>query len=71
MGGEAPEEIGLALVGDASLYANELAVPCVYYGPGYETAHSDAERVSIDRVVHIARVYALTMMTYCGVADAV
>jgi len=71
VGGEAPEEIGLALVGDASLYANELAVPCVYYGPGYETAHSDAERVSIDRVVHIARVYALTMMTYCGVADAV
>ena len=65
--GAAPEEIGLALVGDASLYANELGLPCAYYGPGYETAHSDAERVSIDRLLHIAQVYALTMMSYCGI----
>jgi predicted MFS family arabinose efflux permease len=28
------------------------------------------ERVSIDRLVHIAGVYALTMMEYCGVDDA-
>ena len=69
VGGERPEEIGLALVGDASLYANELGVPCAYYGPGYETAHSDAERVSIDKLVHIAGVYALTMMEYCGVVE--
>ena len=68
VGGETPEEIGLPLVGDASLYANELGLPCAYYGPGYETAHSDAERVSLDKVVHIAGVYALTMMEYCGVA---
>ncbi|HEU5314967.1 MAG TPA: M20/M25/M40 family metallo-hydrolase [Chloroflexota bacterium] len=67
--GAVPEEIGLALVGDASLYANELGVPCAYYGPGYETAHSDNERVSIDRLVHIAQVYALTMMDFCGVAE--
>src|SRR5688572_14208291 len=32
--GERPEEIGLALVGDASLFANELGIPCAYYGPG-------------------------------------
>ena len=67
VGGETPPEIGLALVGDASLYANDLAIPCAYYGPGYETAHSDAERVSIDRLVHIAGVYALTIMEFCGV----
>jgi acetylornithine deacetylase/succinyl-diaminopimelate desuccinylase-like protein len=66
--GTAPEEIGLALVGDASLYANDLGVPCAYYGPGYETAHSDAERVSIGRLHHIAQVYALAMMIYCGMA---
>ena len=71
VGGEIPEEIGLPLVGDASLYANELGLPCAYYGPGYETAHSDAERVSLDKVVHIAGVYALTMMEFCGVDDAV
>ena len=69
VGGSLPEEIGLPLVGDASLYANELGLPCAYYGPGYETAHSDTERVSIDKVVHIAGVYALTMMEYCGVAE--
>jgi acetylornithine deacetylase/succinyl-diaminopimelate desuccinylase-like protein len=66
VGGQAPQEIGLALVGDASLYANELRLPVAYYGPGYETAHSDAERVSIDRLVHIAGVYALTALMYCG-----
>ena len=69
VGGEAPEEIGLPLVGDASLYANELGLPCAYYGPGYETAHSDAERVALDKVVHIAGVYALTMMEFCGAGE--
>lgn len=65
--GRPPEEVGLALVGDASLYANELGLPTVYYGPAYETAHSDAERVSVDRLAHIARVYALAALEYCGV----
>jgi len=66
LGGHVPQEIGLALVGDASLYAGALHLPTAYYGPGYETAHSDAERVSIDRLVHIAGVYALTALAYCG-----
>ena len=68
VGGHAPQEIGLALVGDASLYVNALHLPTAYYGPGYETAHSDAERVSIDRLVHITGVYALTALAYCGQA---
>jgi acetylornithine deacetylase/succinyl-diaminopimelate desuccinylase-like protein len=64
--GQPAEEIGLPLVGDASLYVNELDVSAVYYGPAYETAHSDAERVSIDRLVHAAQVYALAILSYCG-----
>ena len=67
--GRAPPEIGLPLVGDASLYAEALGVPTAYYGPAYETAHSEAERVSIDRLTHLARVYALTAVAFDG-ADA-
>jgi succinyl-diaminopimelate desuccinylase len=67
--GAAPRIIGMALVGDANLYANDAGVPAVYYGPAHETAHSDHERVSISRLAQCAGVYALTAMRYCGVAD--
>ncbi len=65
--GRAPDVIGMALVGDANLYVNEIGIPTVYYGPAYETAHSDEERVSVEQLTHIAQVYALTAMEYCGV----
>lgn len=64
--GQAPQEIGLPLVGDASLYAEALGIPTAYYGPAYETAHSDAERVSIDRLTHLAKVYAITALAFDG-----
>jgi len=67
--GRNPEIIGLPLVGDAGLYANEDLLVPVYYGPGYETAHSDNEQVSIERLAHCAKVYAAAMMNYCGVAS--
>jgi len=69
LAGVAPEIIGLAVVGDANSYANEAGVPTVYYGPAYATAHSDEERVSVSQLVHIARMYALTAMAYCGVSQ--
>lgn len=65
--GRAPDIIGMALVGDANLYVNETGIPAVYYGPAYETAHSDEERVSVEQLTHIAQVYALAVMEYCGV----
>jgi acetylornithine deacetylase/succinyl-diaminopimelate desuccinylase-like protein len=68
VGGRPPDLIGMGLVGDANLYANEAGVPTAYYGPAHETAHSDAERVAVSQLVHIARVYALTALDYCGVA---
>jgi acetylornithine deacetylase/succinyl-diaminopimelate desuccinylase-like protein len=64
--GAEPEIIGMGLVGDGNLYANEAGVPTVYYGPAYETAHSDAERVSIDKLHHIACVFAGTALEFCG-----
>ena len=66
--GAPAEVIGMALVGDANLYANESGVPTVYYGPAYETAHSDLERVSIRQLAHCAQVYALTALEFCGTA---
>jgi acetylornithine deacetylase/succinyl-diaminopimelate desuccinylase-like protein len=66
--GAVPDIIGMALVGDANFYANDGGVPTVYYGPGYETAHSDHERVSVERLVHCAKVYALAAMRFCGVS---
>lgn len=67
--GEAPAPIiGMALTGDANLYANEAAMPVAYYGPGYDTAHSDRERVSLASVVRCAEVYALTCARFCGQA---
>lgn len=66
--GRRPEVIGMGLVGDANLYANDGGVTTVYYGPAYETAHSDAERVSAAQLAHCARVYALAAAQFCGVA---
>ena len=66
--GEAPEIIGMGLVGDGNLFVNEGGVPTVYYGPAHETAHSDHERVSVSRLVHCAGIYALAAMDFCGVA---
>ncbi len=59
--------IGMGLVGDANLYANDGGVPTVYYGPAHETAHSDDERVSIGKLHRCARVYAAAAMEFCGV----
>jgi acetylornithine deacetylase/succinyl-diaminopimelate desuccinylase-like protein len=63
--GKTPGLIGMALVGDGNLYANDGGVPTVYYGPAHETAHSDYERVSISQLVHCAGVYALAALEFC------
>lgn len=67
--GKTPELIGMGLVGDANLYANDGGVPTVYYGPAHETAHSDHERVAVAQLAHCAQVYALAAMEFCGVVQ--
>ena len=62
-----PQRIGMPLVGDANLFVNEAGVATVYYGPAHETAHSDHERVSVERLAHCASMYALAATEYCGV----
>ncbi len=66
--GERPGIVGMGLVGDANLYANDGGVPTVYYGPAHETAHSDGERVSVAQLGRCARVYALAAAGFCGLA---
>ena len=61
--------VGLRIVGDANLYVEGCGVPTFYYGPSNETAHSDNEWVSIQRMSSAARVYAITATTFCGIAD--
>lgn len=66
--GVVPPVIGMALVGDGNLYANEAGVPTVYFGPAHETAHSDHERVLVSNLALCARVYALAALEFCGMA---
>ncbi|MDA0746283.1 MAG: M20/M25/M40 family metallo-hydrolase [bacterium] len=61
--------VGRRIVGDANLYVSGSGVPTFYYGPSNETAHSDNEWVSVERIENAAKVYALTAMQYCGVAN--
>ncbi|MFN7919007.1 MAG: M20/M25/M40 family metallo-hydrolase [Bryobacteraceae bacterium] len=60
------ERIGMALVCDANLYANEAGIATVCYGPAYQTAHSDDERISVHRLLDAARVYAGAMLRFCA-----
>jgi acetylornithine deacetylase/succinyl-diaminopimelate desuccinylase-like protein len=68
MTGSPVKQIGMALVGDGNLFANEAGVAAVYYGPAHETAHSDHEKVSAARLAHCAKVYALAALEFCGQA---
>ena len=65
--GQDVDYVGLRIVGDANLYVHGTGVPTFYYGPSNETAHSDNECVSIDRLASAARVYVEAAMRYCGV----
>ena len=67
--GAPPQRIGMPLVGDANLFANEARVPTGYFGPAHETAHSDYEKVSIGRLAHCARMYALAAIEFCGAVE--
>lgn len=67
--GQEVDYVGLRIVGDANLYVHGTGIPTFYYGPSNETAHSDNETVSAERVASAAKVYVEGAMRYCGVAD--
>ena len=66
--GAAPPLIGRRIVGDASIYANGSGTPTFYFGPAYQTAHSDDEWVDLADLEVSAKVYVATAIHYCGLA---
>jgi acetylornithine deacetylase len=66
--GRQPKIIGKKIVGDANIFMGTTNIPTFYFGPGYQTAHSDTEWVEIDALVTAARVYAHTAINFCGIS---
>lgn len=59
---------GFAAVDDAT-FLNDAGVPTLTLGPGnLEQAHTANEYVEIDQVVDASKIYAQSMMSWCGVA---
>lgn len=54
--GVKPKVIGKKIVGDANIFMPETGITTFYYGPGYKTAHSNAEWVSITALSSLAKV---------------
>jgi acetylornithine deacetylase/succinyl-diaminopimelate desuccinylase-like protein len=54
--GAKPKVIGKKIVGDANIFMPETGITTFYYGPGYKTAHSNEEWVSIAELSNLAKV---------------
>jgi acetylornithine deacetylase/succinyl-diaminopimelate desuccinylase-like protein len=53
-------------VDDASIIIDETGIPAITHGPAATGAHTLFEQVSLDELVRVARVYALTAIHFCG-----
>lgn len=53
-------------VDDASIVIDETGRPAITHGPGATGAHTLFEAVTLDELVRVARVYALTAIAFCG-----
>jgi acetylornithine deacetylase/succinyl-diaminopimelate desuccinylase-like protein len=53
-------------VDDGSIIIAEYGVPVVTHGPAATGAHTLNEAVTLDELVRVARVYALTALHFCG-----
>jgi acetylornithine deacetylase/succinyl-diaminopimelate desuccinylase-like protein len=55
-------------VDDASIIIDETGIPAITHGPAATGAHTLFEAVTLDELVRVARVYALTALNFCGQA---
>lgn len=53
-------------VDDSSIIIDETGTPAITHGPAATGAHTLNEQVSLDELVRVARVYALTALNFCG-----
>ena len=58
---------GNRLVADASIFARDGGIPCLYHGLAGEGAHADVESLPESELERAAQVYALTAASYLGV----
>jgi acetylornithine deacetylase len=65
--GEAAKYYGFAAVDDAA-FLNRAGIPAVSIGPGSLTvAHAPNEYVEIPELMDSAKIYALSIVDWCGV----
>jgi acetylornithine deacetylase/succinyl-diaminopimelate desuccinylase-like protein len=60
---------GWRIVADQPFFVGNAGVPALYYGSFTDddnTAHSNNESVSLDRLVTMAKVYVTSALFYCG-----
>jgi len=58
---------GFAAVDDAA-FLNRAGIPAITIGPGdLRVAHAANEYVAIDELVDAAKIYALSIVEWCGV----
>lgn len=57
---------GKPFVDDGNAYAALAGIPALTHGPDAKGAHTLSEAVSVDELVRVARVYAMTAAGYCG-----
>jgi acetylornithine deacetylase/succinyl-diaminopimelate desuccinylase-like protein len=53
-------------VDDGSIIIGETGLPAITHGPAATGAHTLHEAVTLDELVRVARVYALTALHFCG-----
>lgn len=56
---------GKPFVDDGNVFCNRAGIPALTHGPLAQGAHTVNETVSLDELVRVARVYALTAAAYC------
>ena len=56
---------GKPFVDDGNVFCNRAGIPALTHGPLAQGAHTTRETVSLDELVRVARVYALTAVAYC------
>jgi acetylornithine deacetylase len=61
---------GFAAVTDAAFYAG-AGIPPVILGPAGAGLHGEDEYVEIDSLTETAKVYAGTILRWCGIAEVI
>ena len=56
---------GKPFVDDGNAFCNRAGIPALTHGPLAHGAHTVSETVTLDELVRVARVYALTAAAYC------